>query len=601
MVSRQVDKDATETRVYKYGLVPIGTFPEAAISELWRANNLWNNLVEIHRKNHDDYNKACCAAHSPYAEILNKHNAIKDEIKQAYDDKRTARMRAGTRDASHPLIKDADKIIARLKEKRKAIYAELKPIRVKADKLLKESGKKQELNTAFTEQANKIVRAKNSGLYSNTAGAVFENFKNARDRSFKTGGQLRFHTFDGTGFFAFRFRRKDAKVDGISFTELFVGNKPNAQRFAFTGRDDARKKPRIRLRATLAGGAVKAGKVMHEFDMIYHRPIPENSQIQNGKIMRIRIGDRFKYHLVLTIKQPLSKPVSVPKDQAIGIDIGFRRIGNSIQVATVTSSNPNSPPQEIPAPTKMIKGMERVIDLQSDLSDSAADLGAKIKPILKDNPLAEDHPKYKLWKAAALFSANVTLSFETAYKLARWLIDHDPNLIPATASKPVLDWWSAYSRRYREMHNLRAKQLLHRKHFYRQIAYDLVSRKQLIVLEEINLTIFAEVKDRNNKLSNKARAQRVLASPSEFRDAIINAANREGIPYISVPPQYTSKTCNACKKINKDLQSEKTWKCPHCGANHDRDENAALNIAELGKDYFFGKKMKEKPENSDAE
>lgn len=598
MVSRQVDKDATETRVYKYGLVPIGTFSEAAISELWRANNLWNNLVDIHRKHRDDYEEARCAAHLLYGEIAEKLTAINEKIDQAYDDKRTARMNAGTRDASHPLIKDADKIIARLKEKRKAIYAELKPIRTEADKLVD----KKALNSAFNKAVNEASQVKNTnGLYNVTAFEVQTNFKNARDRSFKTGGQLRFHTFDGTGFFAFRFRRKEAKVDGISFTELFVGNKPNAQRFAFTGRDDARKKPRIRLRATLAGGAVKAGKVMHEFDMIYHRPIPENSQIQNGKIMRIRIGDRFKYHLVLTVKQPLSKPLSVPKDQAIGIDIGFRRVVNSIQVATVTSSNPNLPPQEILAPTKMIRGMERVIDLQSDLSDSAADLGTKIKPILKDNPLAEDHPKYRLWKAAALFPANVTLSFETAYKLARWLIDHDPSLIPATASKPVLDWWSAYSRRYREMHNLRAKQLLHRKHFYRQIAYELVSRKQLIVLEEINLTIFAEVKDRNNKLSNKARAQRVLASPSEFRDAIINAANREVVPYISVPPQYTSKTCSSCGKINKDLQAEKTWTCPHCGANHDRDENAALNIAELGKDYFFGKKKKEKPENSDEE
>ena len=38
------------TRVYKYGLVPIGYPPEAAIEELWRANNLWNTLVALHRE-----------------------------------------------------------------------------------------------------------------------------------------------------------------------------------------------------------------------------------------------------------------------------------------------------------------------------------------------------------------------------------------------------------------------------------------------------------------------------------------------------------------------------------------------------------------------
>lgn len=50
MVSRQTDKDVTEVRVYKYGLVPIGYLPEEAISELWRANNLWNSLVVLHNK-----------------------------------------------------------------------------------------------------------------------------------------------------------------------------------------------------------------------------------------------------------------------------------------------------------------------------------------------------------------------------------------------------------------------------------------------------------------------------------------------------------------------------------------------------------------------
>lgn len=134
---------------------------------------------------------------------------------------------------------------------------------------------------------------------------------------------------------------------------------------------------------------------------------------------------------------------------------------------------------------------------------------------------------------------------------------------------------------------------MNRKHFYRQIASELVSHKKLIVLEDINLTIFAEVKDKDNALSDKARAQRFLASPSKFRDAIINAAKRETVPIKNVPPQYTSKTCSACGIINKELGAEKEWTCSACGVVHDRDVNAAKNIAELGKQYFAqGKKRK---------
>ena len=41
------------TRVYKYGLVPIVCPPREAIDELWRANNLWNTLVALHRESRD--------------------------------------------------------------------------------------------------------------------------------------------------------------------------------------------------------------------------------------------------------------------------------------------------------------------------------------------------------------------------------------------------------------------------------------------------------------------------------------------------------------------------------------------------------------------
>ena len=106
------------------------------------------------------------------------------------------------------------------------------------------------------------------------------------------------------------------------------------------------------------------------------------------------------------------------------------------------------------------------------------------------------------------------------------------------------------------------------------------------MLEQINLTDFAETRDKNTKLSNKARAQRFLASLSEFRGAIKNAADREGVPYIEVDPAYTSKTCSACGHLNKALKSEKEWICPECAVVHDRDENAATNLQGMGQKYL---------------
>ena len=205
---------------------------------------------------------------------------------------------------------------------------------------------------------------------------------------------------------------------------------------------------------------------------------------------------------------------------------------------------------------------------------------------LKANPIDEKHSKYRLWRSLALRPLHVTLSFEQAYKLSLWL-KHEPSLFPSETNLKVHTWWRSYSRKYREIHNRRKKQLTHRKHFYRETAAKLVAENKLIVLEDINLTDFAETKGKNTKLSNKARAQRFMASLGEFRDAIKNAAGREGVPVIDVNPAYTSKTCSDCGHLNKELRSEKEWTCPACGVVHDRDENAANNLQKMGQKYLL--------------
>ncbi len=51
-----------------------------------------------------------------------------------------------------------------------------------------------------------------------------------------------------------------------------------------------------------------------------------------------------------------------------------------------------------------------------------------------------------------------------------------------------------------------------------------------------------------------------------------------GVPVIAVEPKNTSQNCSNCgKKVSKTL-STRTHKCPHCGYEADRDENAAINI-----------------------
>lgn len=58
---------------------------------------------------------------------------------------------------------------------------------------------------------------------------------------------------------------------------------------------------------------------------------------------------------------------------------------------------------------------------------------------------------------------------------------------------------------------------------------------------------------------------------------------REGVRLVEADRFYpSSKTCSACGAVNEPLRFEETWDCPTCGATHQRDDNAALNLYRQG-------------------
>ena len=213
------------------------------------------------------------------------------------------------------------------------------------------------------------------------------------------------------------------------------------------------------------------------------------------------------------------------------------------------------------------------------MDESAAKLGGDLKPNLKaGSVIPEGHPRHKLVKSVANVPSNRTLSFEPAYKMASWF-KSEKDTLPASAQAKLMDWWDQNYQDYREMHHLRKKTLGWRKEEYSKLAARLVSYGLPIGIEQIDLSIFAEVKDRDNELSDQARSQRFMVSNSELIGAIKNAAKREGIECVEVNPKNTSKTCSSCGTIQSELKAELKWTCSSCGARHDRDENATLNIA----------------------
>ena len=568
------------THVYQYGAVPLGPFPEEGIDALYKANALWNKLVETHNEHSQLYDDARRDADEEYRIISEQLDALEEKIKKAFEAKRNARMKAGTRAADHPLIQAANKVIDDLFAERIGLRDAVKEPRKRADSLID----KQYLNKTFNKQVNLAQRVENTGgLDSSTANEVGRNFKEARSKVFKTpGSRLRFHRFDGTGFRFYRFRDRTTGVhrDGVPFSYFAPADENDDRAFLLRPSRPRGGVPRLKLRIKVAGGKTADSRVYANFDLVMHRPIPEGAQINNAKLMRRRVGDKFKYTVNFSVRVPDAKPAPV-RSGAIGVDIGFRYLPDedTIRAAMIGGTAQAFPFEEVALPKAYVDRIDYIETLQSKLDDNAAKLGKAIKPLLKAGAvLPDDHPRYRFVRSIAVAPANVTMSFEKAYKLGAWL-KHEPDALPSAVVEPVMDWWDRNSRRYREMHHLRKKTLGWRKERYRILAARLVSHGLPIGVEEIDLRQFAETKDADNKLSNTARGQRFLVSNSELIGAIKNAAEREGIPFLRVSARNTSKTCSACGDVNGALKAELEWSCPSCGVVHDRDQNAAVNIA----------------------
>ena len=142
------------------------------------------------------------------------------------------------------------------------------------------------------------------------------------------------------------------------------------------------------------------------------------------------------------------------------------------------------------------------------------------------------------------------------------------------------------SRRKKGSHRRRkAVALLKRKHqqvqrqrrdFQHKTALALVSQYDTLYLEDLQVA---------NMVRNRQLAKSISdASWAQFRTILSFKAACAGRRVVAIAPAYTSQDCSGCgERVLKTL-SVRTHVCPCCGLVLDRDENAAVNILQLGQE-----------------
>jgi len=132
-----------------------------------------------------------------------------------------------------------------------------------------------------------------------------------------------------------------------------------------------------------------------------------------------------------------------------------------------------------------------------------------------------------------------------------------------------------------------------RRDFHHKQAKKLIQEHQTIVFEELqigNLTKRAKPKqDENGKyLPNGASAKSGLtksildAGWGQFQAIVMSKAEYAGRMVLLIDPRYTSQVCSQCGVVCKK-ELEERWHSCECGAELDRDTNAAINILWVGR------------------
>ena len=116
-----------------------------------------------------------------------------------------------------------------------------------------------------------------------------------------------------------------------------------------------------------------------------------------------------------------------------------------------------------------------------------------------------------------------------------------------------------------------------RNDYRHKMTYRLASDNQVVCIEDLNV---------KEMMGNHRLARSISdASWSEFfRKLEYKMGDRGGI-LIKVPGTYpSSQRCSCCGRQERKVRdlSIRSWTCPECGAKHDRDVNAAVNILVKG-------------------
>lgn len=572
------EMDATEepeekhVLVRQYGLLAPLDWDQDCQEHLWLQNRLWNTLVEIEKKHREAYFRLT-GSDPELRGIEEDLSALMAEKESLIAEKKSlrqaARKKAGVDTSAQDFrIAEIKPEIRRLavlaKEKRKETRERMKP----------------ELDALEQKRREAVKCARNaSGLWWGNYNAVCASYETARIRALKTGAELRFHSFDGTG-------RVTCQIQGGMTVSDFFSGDPQAivsadpvspDAFHHPDRGERRKASRTKLRITVYTTKDANGKYVRRiltFPMILHREIPSDVLIKQLVVSRKRVGTEFRWTATLTGTRSGSPRIVPGKPGICGIDLGWRLVPGGLRVASVADAKSV---RHIVLPEKMLRQMDHVEDLKSRIDQEQGRMMTWFRARWPE--ISGSFPEGIRERFANHLKSPRVSARKLAGSVIAWRDGHGdfrPDLLAA------LETWRKNNKRMtQEMDNLRDKLKAQRTNFYRNEALRIVQDYSLVGIEDFDLREVVKLETPEGEKTDQpapARANRVRASVSDLRNWIRIQAAKTGTEIVRIPAADTTRACRQCLHINSGRPEDLVWTCDGCAAVWDQDENAARNI-----------------------
>lgn len=165
----------------------------------------------------------------------------------------------------------------------------------------------------------------------------------------------------------------------------------------------------------------------------------------------------------------------------------------------------------------------------------------------------------------------IVMSNGTKVKCPRFLqksqkqLSHQQKIMSKRLVKNLETQSSNYYRQKQKVAKLHEKVVNQRKDWLHKLSREICNQYETVVVEDINLVEMAKM-HHGKVVSDQGFGM--------LRTMIAYKGHLE-----KVNPKNTSKTCHYCGFVNSKVKvGVNKWECPNCGASHDRDINAALNI-----------------------